>query len=175
MALEICLGTGAARQDAAALTRANIRGGRLSYRRGKTGQEADMPIRPELERELALIPGTQMVLLTHGKGAKAYNVARFGRWFVERCREAGLPHCSSHGLRKAGARRLAEAGATEWEVMAFLAHRTAKESSRYVAAANRSKLTTTGMAKLGTQTGTEFVQPSDEVGQMRDLTRCYKK
>ena len=46
LALEICLGTGAARQDAAALTRANIRGGRLSYRRGKTGQEADMPIRP---------------------------------------------------------------------------------------------------------------------------------
>ena len=151
LALEIFLGTGAARQDAAALTRANIRGGRLSYRRGKTGQEVDMPILPELARELALIPGTQMVLLTHGKGAKAYNVARFGRWFVERCREAGLPHCSSHGLRKAGARRLAEAGATEWEVMAFLAHRTAKESSRYVAAANRSKLTTAGMAKLGTK------------------------
>ena len=151
LALEIFLGTGAARQDAAALTRANIRGGRLFYRRGKTGQEVDLPILPELARELALIPGTQMVLLAHGEEAKAYSAARFGRWFVERCGEAGLLHCSSHGLRKAGARRLAEAGATEWEVIAFLAHRTAKESSRYVAAANRSKLTTTGMAKLGTQ------------------------
>ena len=65
------------------------------------------------------------------------------------CAEAGLNHCSAHGLRKAGARRLAEHGATEWEVMAFLAHRTAKEASRYTAAANRARLTTTGMAKLG--------------------------
>ena len=33
--------------------------------------------------------------------------------------------------------------------MAFLAHRTAKEASRYTAAANRAKLTSSGMAKLG--------------------------
>ena len=47
--------------------------------------------------------------------------------------------------------RLAEHGTTEWEVMAFLAHRTAKEASRYTAAANRARLTTTGMAKLGAE------------------------
>ena len=35
--------------------------------------------------------------------------------------------------------------------MAFLAHRTAKEASRYTAAANRARLTTTGMAKLGAE------------------------
>ena len=45
--------------------------------------------------------------------------------------------------------RQAEHGVTEWEVMAFLAHRTAKEASRYTAAANRAKLTSSGMAKLG--------------------------
>ena len=151
LALEIFLGTGAARQDAAALTRANIRGDRLVYRRGKTGQEVDLPILPELARELSLIPGTQFVLLTYGKAAKPYSVTPLGNWFRGKCKEAGLERCTSHGLRKAGARRLAEAGATEWEVMAFLAHRTAKESSRYVAAANRAKLTTTGMAKLGTK------------------------
>ena len=44
LALEIFLGTGGARQDAATLTRANIRGARLFYRRGKTGQEVDLPI-----------------------------------------------------------------------------------------------------------------------------------
>ena len=37
LALELLLGTGAARQDAAGLTRRNIRGGRLCYRRGKNG------------------------------------------------------------------------------------------------------------------------------------------
>ena len=33
--------------------------------------------------------------------------------------------------------------------MAYLAHRTAKEASCYTAAANRAKLTSSGMAKLG--------------------------
>ena len=151
LALELFLGTGAARQDAASLTRANILGDRLFYRRGKTGQEVDLPIMAELARELALIPRTQMVLLAHGQEAKSYSATPLGNWFRDRCREAGLPLCTSHGLRKAGARRLAEAGATEWEVMAFLAHRTAKEASRYTAAANRAILTTSGMARLSTK------------------------
>ena len=66
--------------------------------------------------------------------------------------------------------RLAEHDATEWEVMAFLAHRTAKEASRYTAAANRAKLTTTGMAKLGADPEQIFVQPSRKVGQLGSLT-----
>ncbi len=151
LALELLLGTGAARQDAAALTRRNIRGGRLCFRRGKTGQEVDLPIMPELARELAHLPRDQMMLLAHGTGAKGYTAESLGNWFRDMCAEAGLNHCSAHGLRKAGARRLAEHGATEWEVMAFLAHRTAKEASRYTAAANRARLTTTGMAKLGAE------------------------
>ena len=151
LALEIFLGTGAARQDAAALSRANIRGARLFYRRGKTAQEVDLPIVAELAKELAYLPPDQIMLLAHGVGAKAYSAAPLGNWFRDRCKEAGLPHCSAHGLRKAGGRRLAEAGATEWEVMAFLAHRTAKEASRYTAGANRSMLTTRGMARLSTK------------------------
>ena len=148
LALEILLGTGTARQDAAALTRANLRGKRLFYRRGKTGQEVDLPILPELAIELAQLPPDQMMLLAHGSQGKAYTPESFGNWFRDRCSEAGLPHCAAHGLRKASARRLAEHGATEFEVMAFLAHGTAQEASRYVAGANRTKLTTSGLAKL---------------------------
>ena len=149
LALELFLGTGAACQDAAAMTRANIRGPRLSYRRGKTGQEVDLPILPELGKELAHLPRDQMMLLAHGTQGKGYTAGSLSNVFRDMCAEAGLNHCSAHGLRKAGARRLAEHAATEWEVMAFLAHRTAKEASRYTAAANRAKLTTSGMAKLG--------------------------
>ena len=148
LALEIFLCTGAARQDAAALTRRSIRGPRLFYRRGKTGQEVDLPILPELADELAHIPLTQLVLLAHGDHGKSYKPESLGNWFRDQCVNAGLPHCSAHGLRKAGARRLAEHGATEWEVMAFLAHGTAKEAGRYTAAANRTRLTSSGMAKL---------------------------
>ena len=146
--LEIFLCTGAARQDAAALTRGNIRGDRLHYRRGKTGQEVDLPILPELAAELVQIPARQLMLIGHGQEGRAYAVSALGNAFRDACAAAGLPHCSAHGLRKAGARRLAEAGATEFEVMSFLAHRNTQEASRYTAAANRAKLTSSGMAKL---------------------------
>lgn len=148
LALEVFLFTGAARQDAAALSRRSIRGGQVFYRRHKTGQEVELPIMPELARELAALPRTQLMLLAHGPARKGYEPESLGNWFRERCDEAGLPHCSAHGLRKAGARRLAEHGATEFQIMAFLAHRTAREASRYVAAANRTKLATAAMATL---------------------------
>ncbi len=149
LAFEIFLNTGAARQDAAALTRANIRGARIAYRRGKTGQLVDLPIMPELARELSNIPATQLVLLMQRIEGKPYTPARLGISFKQWCVDAHLPdRCSAHGLRKAGARRLAEAGATEFEVMSFLGHSTAKEASRYTAAANRSSMADTGLAKL---------------------------
>ena len=157
LAFEIFLGTGAARQDAAALTRGNIRDDRLYYRRHKTGQDVDLPITPELAAELAHVPANQMMLIGHGKDGRAYSVAGLGNTFASWCREAGLPHCSAHGLRKAGARRLAEAGATEFEIMAFLAHKNTREASRYAMAANRSRLTTSGMTKLTKAGG--VVQP----------------
>ena len=92
-----------------------------------------------------------MMLLAHGTQGKGYTPESLGNWFKEQCGEAGLPHCAAHGLRKAGARRLAEHGTTEFEIMSFLAHASAREASRYVAAANRTKLTTSGMAKLGAE------------------------
>lgn len=60
-----------------------------------------------------------------------------------------------HGLRKAGATRLAEHGATEWEIASFLAHEDAKQAAIYVRKANRAKLGTSALAKLG---GTKMEQ-----------------
>ena len=151
LALEIFLNTGASRVDAINFTRANIAGARLRYRRAKTGQQVDLPILPELGRELSYLPPTQMVLLAREDGLKGYANESFGNLFRRWCADAGLPHCAAHGLRKAGARRLAEAGATEFEVMSFLGHGTAREASRYVADANRATLADSGMAKLGTK------------------------
>lgn len=163
LAMEIFYCTGAARQDAAAMTRANIRGARIAYRRGKTGQEVDLPILPELARELAHLPPAQMMLLAYGEQGRGYTPDSLGNWFRDLCAAAGLPHCTPHGLRKAGATRLVEHGATEWEVMAFLAHGTAKEASRYVAAANRSKLTTSGMAKLRVESEQNLSNPDQKL------------
>lgn len=137
LALEIFLGTGAARQDAAALTRSNIRGGEIHDKRGKTGRAVAVPIVPELASELSLIPADRLVLLVNGLG-NPMNSRGLGRAFAAWCAKAGLPgNCRAHGQRKAGARWLAEAGATEHQIMSFLRHANPAMAARYTAAANR--------------------------------------
>ena len=170
LALELLLSTGASRVDAINFTRANIAGPRLRYRRRKTEQEVDLPILPGLARELSYLPPTQRVLLSREDGSKGYANESFGNLFRRWCAAAGLPHCAAHGLRKAGARRLAEVSATEFEVMSFLGHGTAREASRYVAAANRATLADSGMAKLGAETGTKLSQPLREVGKNGEVS-----
>ena len=163
LALEIFLNTGASRVDAINFTRANIAGARVRYRRAKTGQQVDLPILQELGRELSYLPLTQMVLLSREDGLKGYANESFGNLFRRWCADAELPHCAAHGLRKAGARRLAEVSATEFEVMSFLGHGTAREASRYVAAANRATLADSGMAKLGNRTGANVSNLSERL------------
>lgn len=149
-ALMLILCTGAARQDVARMGWQNVKAGRIAYRRGKTGLEADLPILPELAAELVHVRAADLLFITWTKGgmARGYTAESFGNWFRDRCTEAGLPHCSAHGLRKAGATRLANHGATEWEVMAFLAHKTPKMAATYTKAAGRVRLADSGMAKL---------------------------
>ena len=56
-------------------------------------------------------------------------------------RRAGLPkRCSIHGLRKGGARRLAEAGASTKEIMSITGYKTYGEVQRYVDAADEAQL-----------------------------------
>ena len=146
-ALLLFLCTGASRQDAARMGWQNVSGGRITYRRGKTGQEAVLPILPELAEELRHVPPDSMLFLTHGEG-RPYKPETLGNWFKDQCIEAGLPHCSAHGLRKAGARRIAEAGASENEIMSFLAHSTPKEGATYTKKASRARMTEAALSRV---------------------------
>lgn len=137
LALEIMIGTGAARGDAAMMGRQNIKGPKIWYRRAKTGQDAEFDLSklPELQTELRLVPRDKTQFFP-------YTVESFGNWFRDQCEAAGLPkNCRAHGLRKYAAKRLAEAGATEFQIMAFLAHKDPREAKRYVLAASRAKMT----------------------------------
>ncbi len=79
---------------------------------------------------------------------KPYTANDFGNAFREWCDEAGLPHCASHGLRKAAARRLAEAGASAHEIASITGHESLREVERYTKAANRKKLAESASAKV---------------------------
>jgi integrase len=60
--------------------------------------------------------------------------------------------CVPHGLRKAAARRLAEAGCTEKQIAAVTGHTTLKEVARYTRAANQERLAADAVARLTEQT-----------------------
>jgi integrase len=76
-----------------------------------------------------------------------FSPAGFGNYFRDRCNEAGLPRCSAHGLRKAAARRLAEAGCTMHEIAAITGHASLSEVQRYTKAADQKRLALSAMEK----------------------------
>ena len=84
-----------------------------------------------------------------------FTAAGFGNWFRAQCNTAGLPQCSAHGLRKAAARRLAEAGCTEHEIGAITGHASLREIVRYTKAADQKRLAVAAMEKVkaGTSSG----------------------
>jgi integrase len=147
LALELLLATGQRRGDVVRIGRQHVRDGVLSLRQEKTGAQVDIPVLPDLAAEIELHPKTSMTYLTTGDGA-AYTPAGFGNWFRDQCNAAGLPGLSAHGLRKAAARRLAEAGCTDREIMAWTGHRTSKEVTRYTVAADRKRLAQAAGDKL---------------------------
>lgn len=79
---------------------------------------------------------------------KQFSVKGFGNKFRQWCDEAGLPNCSAHGLRKAAARRFAEAGCSNQEIKAWTGHTTDSEVARYTAAADQRTLSDTAATKL---------------------------
>jgi integrase len=65
---------------------------------------------------------------------------------------AGLPdRCVTHGLRKAAARRLAEAGCSANEIAAVTGHATLEEVARYTLAAEQKRLAQSAIKRLGEQ------------------------
>jgi hypothetical protein len=71
---------------------------------------------------------------------RAFTADGFGNWFRKQCDDAGLPQCSAHGLRKAGATIAAEAGATDRQLMAQYDWESAAQATAYTAAADRKRL-----------------------------------
>jgi site-specific recombinase XerD len=93
----------------------------------------------------------RLVLVT--ASGKPFSPAGFGNWFRQVCDEAGLPgKCAAHGLRKAAARRLAEAGCTAHQIMSITGHKTLREVTRYTESADRRGLAVAAMSKLEKRT-----------------------
>ncbi len=146
-AMTLMLYTGAARSDAVAMGWGNVEDGRISYRRLKTGQRVDIPLHPDLAIVLNDLPRDAFTFLQTGQG-RSRSGNGLGNQMRKWCDAARLPKCSSHGLRKACATRLADAGATPHQIAAVTGHKTLSEVERYTKAANRAALADTAIGMM---------------------------
>ena len=146
-ALMLLLFTGLRRSDVVRVGPQHISDGYLTIRQVKTDSILSIPVHPRLELALADAPPDALVYLTTSFG-KPFTPNGFGNWFRKSVLKAGLDGLTAHGLRKAIARRLAEAGAKPHEIMSVTGHTTLKEVQRYAAAANRKNMAQTAMDKL---------------------------
>ena len=146
LALALLLYLGVRRGDVVTLGRQHAKGGWLRFvprkTRRKRAEPSEKPILPILADIIAGSPTGALNYLESEYG-KPFTAAGFGNWFRDRCNEAGLPHCSAHGLRKAGAAIAAENGATDRQLMALFDWTTAAHATKYTEAANRKRMAAT--------------------------------
>jgi integrase len=151
LALALLLYTTQRRSDVVRLGHKMVQSGWLKFTQTKNAKRnpvtLEIPILAELQRIIdATTPlGKDTYLVT--QFGKPFTPDGFGNRFRKWCDEAGLPHCSAHGLRKAGSARLAELGASDREIMAITGHQTAKEVDRYTKGARQKSLAASAMKK----------------------------
>lgn len=147
LAMALMLYTGQRRGDAVKLGWKHVSGERISVRQEKTGTRLRIKMHPSLIEALATVPSDAETFIRTSYN-KAYSAAGFGNWFREQCDEAGLSHCSSHGLRKAAARRLAEAGNSVNQIAAVTGHLSLKEVERYTREADQERMADAAIATM---------------------------
>lgn len=116
--------------------------------RKKGSAFVSIPMLPPLHKATreSKIVGATYLLSDKGKpfaSVEALRV-RVQRW----CESAGLPGRSSHGIRKAVAEMMAEAGCSQHQIMAVMAHTQAKTSEVYTKGAERRILAADGVQAL---------------------------
>lgn len=151
-AYALALYTGQRRADVAHMTWRNYDGQSILVRQEKTGVELLIPVHADLRLALDAWPRSHVAILANKKGSGT-SVHGFGGFMAEAIEKAGLPpRCVLHGLRKAAARRLAEAGCTVHQIMAITGHKTLTEVERYTEAAQQAPRARDAITRLSTRT-----------------------
>jgi integrase len=152
LALEIFLWTAQRRGDAATFGRKHLIDGTIEVTPAKTrnssGATISLTAAPQLLDAIAAmaVTGTDTYLVNDY--GKPFTVAGLGNKMRDWCNAAGLPHCSAHGLRKAAARRAAEAGASNQGLKAIGGWTTDRQVAVYTAAVEQKHMAEQAMAPV---------------------------
>jgi len=123
--------------DLRVLGRKHVRKGRLVFSTVKTHVLCELPIVPDLA---VALPRDNMTFLLSDAGKpfqsdKALS-QRVSKWFAQ----ADCPGITAHSVRKWLATKMAEKGATEYQLMSWFGWKDPKEARPYIQAANRQKM-----------------------------------
>ena len=95
----------------------------------------------------------------------------FGNFFADACKAAGVPG-SAHGLRKLGATRAANAGATVAQLEAIFGWSGGRMAAHYTREADRTRLAREAIDKLAKpELGTSIPAPTNQVRALGDKSK----
>jgi enterobacteria phage integrase len=166
LAFALLLYTGQRGSDVHRMMWRDIVGDTIRVAQRKTATKLTIPIHDDLQHLLATANESHSTILMTAYG-QPFSVKGFGNMISVAICEAELPkRCKAHGLRKAAARRLAEAGCSANEIAAITGHKTLAEVERYTRAADQERLARQAIQK---QSEIKSGKPeSDEVANTTD-------
>jgi len=163
LAYALMLYLGVRRSDVVKLGRQMITDGWITFTETKNEKNApkerELPILPVLQNVIDQTPVTNFGFVVT-QNDRPFSPNGFGNWFKDACRAANLPHCSAHGLRKAGATLAAENGASEDDLKAIFGWANSGEVKTYTRKARSRKILSRSMGKISLDS--ESVQQSDD-------------
>jgi integrase len=175
LALALLLFTGQRRSDITRLGRQHARNGKITFTqfkgRHRKPKRLVLPILPALQQVIDSSLCGELAFLVNDLG-RPFTDAGFGNKFREWCNQAGLHHCTAHGLRKAGATIAANRGATAHQLMAIFGWDTLKMAEAYTRAADQERLAEAAMHMLETpeQNRTESSPTEGSSGTLSEET-----
>ena len=156
------------RSDVVQFGRQHIVDGRLEFTQYKSRDRnpvrLSIPVLTALDKIIDASPCGDLTFLVTAFN-RPFTSNGFGNRFRKWCDEAGLHHCSAHGLRKAAATRMAELGCSEHEIMAIGGWKTLKEVQRYTRSARQKTLADGATEKLERGKVSNLSTPSGKVRQ----------
>jgi integrase len=173
LCLALLMFTGQRRSDIIRLGKQHARGGKLTFTqfkgRNRKPKRLQLPILPALQRIIDASPCGALTFLINDLG-RPFTDAGIGNKMRQWCDEAGLPHCTAHGIRKAGSTIAAENGATAHQLMAIFGWDTLKQAEIYTKAANQKRLAEDSMHLIEAQE-----QNSTESGPTSDVSGTFSQ
>lgn len=151
--------------DAVRIGRPHEKDGRLRFTQAKNAKTrpvfVDIPIVGPLREALDAWQGKGLTYLETAYGEPFKQGKGLQNKMREWCKDAKThPKCSFHGLRKAAAAKLAEAGCTPHQIMAVLGHSTHQQAATYTAKADRAGLATDALSMIYGQSPQQVTTPA---------------